>query len=126
MVKEAKESDLCKSFIRNVKTLKAYNYYKTDFEIVHVANEHKATGHTVKDIMYLKHLVSMGLYPGAADYFILYKPGRIAAMEFKRNKSSKLTKNQLTFKKRCDDMKIKYICTYDIDEALEFVRGLLC
>lgn len=126
MVKEAKESDLCKAFIRNVKKLKAYNYYKTDFEIVHVANERISTGNKVRDSIYGNHLVSMGLYPGVADYFILYKPGRIAAMEFKRDKTAKLGKNQLTFKKRCDDMEIKYICTYDIDEALEFVRGLLC
>jgi hypothetical protein len=44
MVKELKESDLCKSFIRQVKTRQCYKYYSTPFEILHIANEHKAFG----------------------------------------------------------------------------------
>jgi hypothetical protein len=126
MVKEIKESDLCKSFIRQVKTRQCYNYYGTPFEILHIANEHKATNNRLKDIMYLKHLVAMGLLPGAADYFILYKPGKIASIEFKRNKASKLTENQKKFKARCVDLGIPYLCTYDIDEALDFMKDLLC
>lgn len=125
MVKEPKESDLCKSFIRQVKTRQAYKYYASEFEILHIANEHKATANRLKDIMYLKHLVAMGLLPGAADYFVLYSPGRIAALEFKRNKSSKLTESQVKFKNLCSTLKIPYMCTYDIDEALDFMKELL-
>jgi hypothetical protein len=125
-ISEPKESDICKAFIRRVKILKAWNYFKTDFEILHVANEQQSIRKNLKDIMYLKHLCAMGLYPGASDYMIMYKPGKMASIEFKRNKSSKLSNNQKVFKSRCEDLCIPYLCTYDVDEAVAFMEKLLC
>lgn len=121
-----KESDICKLFIRNVKNLKAYGYFKTDFEILHIPNEHKQTGNRIRDIQYLKHLSSMGMLSGAPDYLIIYKNARIAAIEFKRNKAgTKLKGNQLAFKKRAESLDIPYLCTYDIGQAIDFITDLL-
>lgn len=125
MVKNPKESTLCKAFILSVKRLRMYNYYKTDFEIIHIANEIVRCGNPIKDRNYLIHQMNMGMFAGCADYLMLYEGGKIAALEFKRDKSSKLTKNQKHFQSRCLALDIPYVCTYDIDEALYFVKSVL-
>jgi len=122
---KAKESDLCKLFIRQVKQLKAWNYYKTDFEIVHIPNERISGKNKFLAYNYNNHLCAMGMLPGVADYIILYHPGKTAAIEFKRDKTCKLQTNQQEFKSRCGDLEMPYLCTYSVDEALEFMKELL-
>jgi hypothetical protein len=120
---KAKESDLCKLFIRQVKQLKAWNYYKKDFEIIHIPNE-RITGKDSQN--FTRHLYAMGMLPGVADYLVVYEDGRCAAIEFKRDKSGlKLKGNQLAFKARCNDLSLPYLVTCDVDEALEFLKSLL-
>lgn len=120
-----KESDICKKFVRDVEKLKAYGMFKTDFDLIHIANERVHTGNRIRDISYLKHLVAMGMLPGAPDYFVVYKGGRIAAIEFKRDKSGlKLKGNQLVFKERAHALDIPYLCTYDVQEGIDFLIGL--
>lgn len=126
MENNLKESDICKLFIRNVKKLRSYNYFKTDFEILHIPNEHKKTTNRVRDISYLKHLVSMGMLAGAPDYLIIYDGAKVAAIEFKRNKAgTRLKGNQLAFKHRANELSIPYLCTYDIEQAVDFLTELL-
>ncbi len=125
MINAPKESVLCKAFILAVKRLKMYNYYKTDFEIIHIANEVVRCGNPIKDRNYLIHQMNMGMLAGCADYLVIYDGGRVAAIEFKRDKKSKLTRNQENFRDRCLQLGLPYLCTYDIDEALAFVKDLL-
>ncbi len=92
----------------------------------HIANEHKATGNKYRDMGYLRHLKAMGMIAGAADYDIRYEGGRTASIEFKRDATCKLTENQVRYRSRCVALGIPYLCTYDLDEALAFMRELLC
>lgn len=106
--------------------MRAYGFFKSDFMILHIPNEHKQTGSKVRDIAYLKHLVAMGMLPGAADYIVIYEGARVAAIEFKRDKAgTKIKGNQLVFKEHADKLGIPYLCTYDIDLAIEFLTKLL-
>ncbi len=124
------ESQLCEMFIRDVAKLKALGYYKSDFQIKHIPNEKPRTGDMRRDKNYIFKQIRMGMVSGAADYDICYKlPGesycRSASIEFKKNKSCKLTANQKIYRDRCLELGKPYLCTYDIDEALAFMKALL-
>lgn len=123
------ESTLCKQFVNGIFQRRAYSFYDGDFELIHIPNERIGSGNKFNDIMYHKHLKSMGMLPGAPDYVILYSLPmeafcRVAAIEFKRDKSCKLSENQKIFKSRCSDLAIPYLCTWSLDEAYDFVKRL--
>lgn len=124
------ESQLCEIFVRNVAKLKALGYYKCDFELKHIPNEKPRSGNKKFDANYIFKQIRMGMVLGAADYDISYKlPGesfcRTASIEFKKNKLCKLSPNQKIYKSRCIELNKPYLCTYDIDEAMEFMKQIL-
>jgi hypothetical protein len=83
---------------------------------IHIPNEGKRSYNIARQ------LLSMGMLTGCADYLILLYGGRVIAIEFKRDKTCKLTDAQKAFRDQCLRMKIPYLCTYQVDEALEFVK----
>lgn len=113
-----KESAICKQFVQQVKQLQAFKQFKTDFTMLHVPNEQ------LSNPAYIYHLLGLGMLPGAADYLILYEGGRVAAIEFKRDKTCRLSNSQKAFKETCDRLKIPYLCTYKITEAIDFLKYL--
>lgn len=123
-MKEPTETDICKSFIRQVRMLEALKQFDREFIIMHVANESRS-GNKLQAIIFTKQLMAMGMLPGAPDYIIIYAPGKVAAIEFKRNKSSKLSENQKEFKRRCDLMGVPYLCTFDKEIAITWMMQLL-
>src|SRR5277367_6445028 len=128
MINDPKESDICKAFVRQVKTLKGWNQFKSDFELVHNSNESpQSWGMNTKQASnYNIHQWAMGKLAGIADYTIYYRlPDedfcRCAVIEFKRyaTKADKLGENQAKFYKRTLDLKIPYLLTADVEEAIE-------
>ncbi len=124
------ESQICEMFIRNVSKLKALGYYKCDFQIKHIPNEKPRTGDKARDKNFIFKQIRMGMVPGAADYDICYKLPhedfcRTASIEFKKDKSNKLKPNQKIYRDRCQELGKPYLCTYDVDEAMAFLKKLL-
>lgn len=120
-----KESDLCKQFVLQVKQRKVWNYYKKRFILMHVPNERVAIKNKALQMGYLRSQYAQGMLAGAPDYIIMYEGGKVAAIEFKRDKRSKLTIDQEHFKSNCSELELPYLCTYNVDEALSFMDGLL-
>jgi len=112
------ESQLCKQFVKIVRLMKGYKQFPKAFVLIHVANESISTDR------YRLHQSQMGLLAGVADYLVLYEGGRVAAIEFKRDNKSKQTKSQLDFQQTCTDLYIPYLLTYQIDQAIEFIKSL--
>ena len=116
-----KESDLCKIFVKGVKERRAWKYYNTDFEIIHIPNERIAVRDKKLQYGYLKSQAAMGMFLGAPDYLII-TPHICAAIEFKRDNTCKLTAGQKHFKSRWMGLGLPYLCTYNVDEAWGFVE----
>ncbi len=115
---EPKESDICKGFIRQVRFLQQMKQFDFDFELFHVANEQFTTKN------YMRHLITMGLLAGVADYCCIYHPGKVAFIEFKRSESSRLSENQIVFRTLCERLSIPYCLAYDADSAIKFIKSL--
>lgn len=113
-----KERELCKVFYEEVQLRKQLNNFNKNFFIFHVANEQKT------NIAYTLMLKSMGLTSGVADYCILYEGGKVAFIEFKRNKKCKLTKSQEAFKNICEALNVPYFMTCDVQDAIKFLNRL--
>lgn len=113
-----KESQKCKQFVNMVRQLQAYNQFPIDFEMTHVSNE--STGNDGWRI----HQWQMGLLAGVSDYVIFYEGGRVACIEFKRSAKEKQSDKQKWFQDRCIKLKVPYLLTYEIDEAIEFIKSL--
>lgn len=120
-----KESDLCKMFYSQVCQLKAYNYFKKPFELIHIPNERISSDNSSKDFMYLRALKQMGLVAGVPDYLILLGGGRFGAIEFKRDSKAKLSKNQEVFKDKLEKLEAPFLCTWKVAEAIDFIYRLL-
>jgi hypothetical protein len=119
LIKETlmKESDICKHFYRSVVDLQNYKQFSFDFVILHVANEQMSS------MRYTKHLMRMGMMPGAPDYLILYEGGW-AAIEFKRTSKGKQTANQKNFEIKCVNLGARYLLTSESQVAIEFLHSL--
>jgi hypothetical protein len=113
-----KEKDLCKQFYHRVRILQLHNQFPFGFFIFHVANEQNTSK------AYTFQLLKMGLRPGVLDYCLLLPGGKVAFIEFKRNARCKPTDRQKEFIETCVKLGIPTIVTYDVDEAVEWIKGL--
>lgn len=113
-----KEKEICKSFYKQVRLLQQNKYFKKPFFVFHVPNEQKT------NMAYTMHLKSIGLVGGVSDYCIL-KEGGSMFIEFKRNKKCTLTFKQKAFKQICEDLKIPFLVTHTVDDAIEFIKNNL-
>jgi hypothetical protein len=111
------ETQICKQFVKIVRELQSYKQFSTDFILLHIPNESK------RSQFYGSMLKAMGMLAGAPDYLVLYTGGW-AAIEFKRDKSSPQQKTQKQFQHRCNELGHRYLLTYNIDEAIEFLHNL--
>ncbi len=118
------EAKLCKRFMREVWEMQTMNLFPAPFIIIHIANERKSSNNKLMDMLHNKHLKEMGMLKGAPDYVILFRFGKVAAIEFKRDKSSKLSDSQKVFKANCEELIIPYLMTYDKDEAIGWIYEL--
>ncbi|GEM_PF-5911582 len=118
------EAKLCKRFMRELSDLYACNFFSTPFIIMHIANERKATNNKFMDMLFNKHLKEMGMLKGAPDYIVLFRFGKVACIEFKRDKKSKLSESQKVFKDKCEELTIPYLMTYEITEAIGWIHEL--
>jgi galactokinase/mevalonate kinase-like predicted kinase len=111
----AKEKDLCIAFYNQVQTLQSLNYFKKPFFIFHIANE------SFTSKAYAMQLKRMGVTAGIADYCII-KNGSVMFIEFKRNKDAKVQQSQKNFMDLCKKFDIKCLITYNIEEAIQFIK----
>ena len=115
------ESELCIGFYRQIKTLQAFKILKDNVKVFHIANE------SMSSAAYGKKLIRMGMLPGIADYGINIKDekgGRIAYLEFKRDKSCKQTATQKEFQRHCEEFGIPYRVVHTIEDGVAFVKEL--
>jgi hypothetical protein len=117
------ERDVCKRFIHYLEERYGKDHYDWPFILMHIANERKSTSNKIMDMLYNKSLKSLGMLPGAPDYLIINPFGRVAAIEFKRDKKSCKVKDfQLKFKQKCEELLVPYLLTCDPDEAFGWVE----
>ena len=100
--------------------MRDYGFFAKDFIIYHVSNEYKANNE-----WQARHRRDIGIISGVADYTIEYYPGRVAHIELKREKTGRLSPAQKEFRDRCTQLGIPYLCTYDIQTAIDFIHKLL-
>jgi hypothetical protein len=112
-----KESILCKQFVMQFKYEQAYKQLPDDMLLIHIPNEN------ISSPSYRIHLKTMGLMAGVLDYMVLYTGG-IAFIEFKRDKTCKLTKHQQKFILMLKALNIQYLVTCCIEEAITFLKKL--
>lgn len=116
-----KEGELCTQFYKQVLILQAYNQIPNNIKIFHIANE------SLSSAAYTKKLLGMGMMPGIADYGVNIKDprgGRIAYLEFKRDKSCKQTQSQKEFQAHCEEFYIPYVVKYTVEDAIEWLKSL--
>jgi galactokinase/mevalonate kinase-like predicted kinase len=112
------EKATCKAFYGQVMAMKAWNQFKNDFMLFHIANEQfTSRGYTLE-------LMRMGMMPGVADYFCA-TGNRFGFLEFKRNKKCKLTPKQEEFKEMCAKLSIPYEVAYTIEDGVNWLHKLL-
>jgi hypothetical protein len=116
-IKPPKEKDICKAFYKQYKELKAYNQFKNNAFVFHIANEQNCNR------SYTIMLKGMGLTAGVADYCVITNDGRVAFIEFKRDAKCKLSPKQLEFKAECEQRDIVYKVVWNVDEAIKFLSG---
>lgn len=121
-MRPALESDICKKLVLEVRYLQQLNQLPKGMMLMHIPNEQRGSNNKLRDMLYGKHLKLMGLIPGAPDYCIWYAGGKVAWLEMKRDKTCKQSKNQKEFEQLCIAMETSYLCTYEIDKALEFIK----
>lgn len=115
------EGDICIQFYKQVLILQAYNQLPNTIKVFHIANE------SLSSAAYTKKLMRMGLMPGIADYGINIKDpkgGRIAYLEFKRDKTCKQTPAQKEFQAHCEEFYIPYKVVWTVDDAIEWLKAL--
>lgn len=111
------ESDLCIEFYKQYQLLTDLRQFNLPKYVFHIPNERKTS------ISYGRKLKRMGVIPGIADYCVLFEGG-VAFIEFKRNKKCKLSEHQLIFRERCKLLKIPYLMTCSIEDAMDFIKQL--
>lgn len=114
-----KEKNICKVFYSYISNIQKMNGFKSDFMLFHIPNEQN------NNMLYTIELKRMGLVSGVPDYCILLPNGKVSFIEFKRNKSSKLTASQLAFKVRCETLSIPYFVCYTVDEGYNALQSVL-
>lgn len=81
-----------------------------------------------RDMLYNKGLKKMGMKEGISDYFVIVPKDNglflVAFIEFKRDKNSKLSDSQKVFATLCASLGIRYLLTWEIEKAFEFIAGL--
>lgn len=112
------ESKMCEVFYQHYLQLRNVRYFENRAFVFHVANERKTSYVTGA------RLKKMGVVAGVPDYCILLKGGLVAFIEFKRDAKCKLSKSQLYFRDLCDTLEIPYLLTWNIDEAIGFIKSL--
>lgn len=118
-IKEPTEKQICIAFYKQFRQLQNLNYFKKPLIVFHVVNEQFNAS-----FAYTNSLLNMGLVPGVADYGILYPPGKIAFIEFKRNAKCKQRPCQVEFQEQCERLGIPYTIQWTADGAIEWVDGL--
>lgn len=111
-----KEKDLCVAFYQQIKILQQTNYFTKPFFVFHIPNEQRGS------MLYTIHLKKMGLVSGVADYCVLKNGGEAMFIEFKRNEKCRLSANQKVFMNLCKDLNIKFLITWDVDQAIDFIK----
>lgn len=112
------EKDLCIQFYTRYKALHFYKQFKKKVILFHIPNERKSK------IQHYNQLKMMGVLSGVPDYCALIEGGDVAFIEFKRDKKSKLSSPQEAFKTTCEELKIPYLKTCSVDEAINFLQSL--
>jgi hypothetical protein len=118
------EAKLCKKFVQEIEQMQALSLFPAPFILIHIANERKSTGNKLMDMLHNKHLKAMGMLTGAPDYLILFRFGKSAAIEFKRDPKCKLSPAQKDFQNSCETLFIPHLVTYSIQEAIGFIHDL--
>ncbi len=113
------EHDHCKQFFSEVMFLLNHRQLKP-FIIYHNANE-RIVDKKKGFVGYFLRLKAIGMRSGVADYVLTSKDKSIY-IEFKRDKSCKLSREQMKFRDECDMLDIPYLCTYEVEKAIAFVR----
>lgn len=67
----------------------------------------------------------MGLTAGVPDYCIVMPEGKVAFIEFKRDKKAKLTYKQEEFKNKCKELDTPYLLCYSEEDAINFIKLML-
>jgi hypothetical protein len=112
------EADICQEFYAQYEELSLLGQFKSDPLVFHVPNERRTSQ------QYGAKLKRMGVVSGVGDYCVVYEGGRVAFIEFKRNAKCKLSIAQEHFKNSCEDLKVPYLLTYRVDEAIDFLKSL--
>lgn len=60
-------------------------------------------------------LVSIGVYPGAADLFVVHL-GKCMFMEVKEPQKGKQSDSQIEFQNHCQEMNIPYFIVYSVED----------
>jgi len=92
-----------------------------DFPLVwfHVANEISNN----KSFTFGSLLRAQGKFPGITD-FIFLGSQICGALELKMPKG-RMSENQLLFQSWCNDKKVTHKIAYDVNEAIEWIEGLI-
>lgn len=123
-ITKPKEKDICKEFVKLFEFLNFHKQFKNQdgtpkpMFMFHIANEQ----HTTK--AYTLSLKAMGLKAGVADYCFLLPGGRVAFIEFKRDKRCYLSAAQKEFSLICETLNIPYMVAYSVDDAISWIRQL--
>lgn len=115
--KQPLEKDICKVFMQRFEVMNAYKQFNKNMFIFHIANEQ------YNNRLYTISLMKMGLKPGVADYCLLMEGGKVAFLEFKRNKSLKISSNQEIFRDVCLKLDIPYGLFYEVDSAIDWIKS---
>jgi hypothetical protein len=118
------EKRLCQSLKEYVVLLQSTGNLppKEELRVVHIANEQRSTGNKGRDAAYVASLKRIGMLPGMADYIVFYKGGTVRFIEMKASKSSPQSAAQKQFEQDFTGMGFPYLLTWDIDEAVAFIR----
>lgn len=115
-----KEKVICRLFYTSASMLNEYNQFPHKYIILKIPNER-----ITKDKYpgYINSLKAQGMIKGAPDYVITWNKG-CAFIEFKKDKKAKQSESQIAFSEMCKELGIPYLLTYDVDEAIDFLKAL--
>jgi hypothetical protein len=114
------EHEICEEFYKQYEYLSLLGYFKSDPFVFHVPNERRASP------AYYAKLRRMGVISGVADYCAFTDKGKVAFIEFKRNKAAckKLNDAQQFFREACESSGVPYLLTCSVEEAIDFLKSL--
>lgn len=113
------ERDISIAFFKQFQVLQSLKQFKKGVCLFHIANERKC------NFKYGRLLKDMGVMAGVADYCLLMEGGKVAFIEFKRDKRSKQNDNQKEFQRQCEAMQIPYVVAYTPEQAIQFIHDTI-